>query len=79
MNVWEGAPEDGRGRLTTASGVLSDTSHSITALHLDVTAAIHGADEAAFATAAANARAGCPVSRVLNAKITMDARLVASA
>lgn len=30
---------------------------------------------AAFATAANNAKAGCPVSRVLNAKITMDAKL----
>jgi organic hydroperoxide reductase OsmC/OhrA len=31
----------------------------------------------AFTKAAENAKAGCPVSRVLNAKISMDARLVA--
>ena len=134
--VWEGGLKDGKGKLTTASGVLSDTQYSfatrfengvgtnpeeliaaahagcfsmalsgqlgnagmtaksiqtsatvtlektdagftITAVHLDVAAAIPGADPQAFATAASNAKAGCPVSRVLNAKITMDARLEA--
>ena len=134
--VWEGGLKDGKGRLSTASGVLSNTQYSfatrfengvgtnpeeliaaahagcfsmalsgqlgnagmtarsiqttatltmektdagftITAVHLDVVAAIPGADAAAFATAARNAKAGCPVSRVLNAKITMDARLEA--
>jgi osmotically inducible protein OsmC len=132
--VWEGGLKDGKGRLSTASGVLSDTQYSfatrfedgvgtnpeeliaaahagcfsmalsgqlgsagmtaqriqtaatltlektdagltITAVHLDVSARIPGADAAAFATAANNAKAGCPVSRVLNAKITLDARL----
>jgi osmotically inducible protein OsmC len=34
-----------------------------------------GAKPDAFAKAAENAKAGCPVSRVLNAKITMNARL----
>ncbi len=48
---------------------------AITAVHLDVTAKIPGADAAAFENAAAAAKAGCPVSKVLNAKITMDARL----
>jgi osmotically inducible protein OsmC len=48
---------------------------AITAVHLDVTAKIPGADAAAFEKAAAAAKAGCPVSKVLNAKITMDARL----
>jgi len=134
--VWEGGLKDGKGKLSTASGVLSNTQYSfatrfengvgtnpeeliaaahagcfsmalsgqlgnagmtarsiqttatltmektdagftITAVHLDVVAAIPGADAAAFATAAGNAKAGCPVSRVLNAKITMDARLEA--
>jgi osmotically inducible protein OsmC len=134
--VWEGGLEDGKGRLSTASGVLSNTQYSfatrfgsgvgtnpeeliaaahagcfsmalsgqlgnagmtarsiqttatlttektdagftITAVHLDVAAAIPGADAAAFAKAAESAKAGCPVSRVLNARITMDARLEA--
>lgn len=47
----------------------------ITASHLDVVAAIPGLDDAGFQELAAKAKAGCPVSKVLNAKITMDARL----
>ena len=48
---------------------------TITAVHLDVTAKVPGASAEAFSTAAQNAKAGCPVSKVLNAKITMDAKL----
>lgn len=48
---------------------------TITAVHLDVTAKVPGATAEAFNTATANAKAGCPVSKVLNATITMDARL----
>jgi lipoyl-dependent peroxiredoxin len=132
---WEGGLKDGKGTVSTASGVLSNTQYSfatrfengagtnpeeliaaahagcfsmalsgqlenagmkaqsidtkaavtmektdagftITAVHLDVTVKIPGADKAKFDTAAQNAKAGCPVSRVLNAKITMDAKLV---
>lgn len=50
---------------------------AITAVHLDVAVRIPGADQAAFDKAAQGAKAGCPVSKVLNAKITMDARLEA--
>lgn len=134
--VWKGGLKDGKGRISTASGVLSDTQYSfstrfeegtgtnpeeliaaahagcfsmalsgqlgnagmtaenistsatvtmdktdagwtITAVHLDVTARIPGADQQAFETAANNAKAGCPVSRLLKAEITMDARLEA--
>lgn len=131
---WQGGLKDGRGTISTQSGVLKDTQYSfstrfeqgvgtnpeeliaaahagcfsmalsaqleganmransirttatvtlekegqgfaITAVHLDVAASIPGADAAAFQKAAEQAKAGCPVSRVLNAKITMDARL----
>ena len=48
---------------------------AITKIHLDVTAKVPKADDAAFQKAAANAKAGCPVSKVLNAKITMSAKL----
>lgn len=48
---------------------------AITAVHLDVRAAVPGADEAAFRKAADEAKKGCPVSKVLNADITMDAAL----
>ncbi|MFN3417045.1 MAG: OsmC family protein [Caldimonas sp.] len=50
---------------------------AITAVHLDLVAAIPGADRAAFEAAAQRAKEGCPVSKVLNATITLDARLEA--
>lgn len=55
----------------------TDAGFTITAIHLDTTAKVPGASKDAFETAANNAKAGCPVSRVLNAKITLDARLEA--
>ncbi len=132
--VWKGGLKDGKGSISTDSGVLSDTQYSfstrfedgigtnpeeligaahagcfsmalsgqlgnagmtaesinttatvtlektdagftVTEVHLDVTARIPGASEEAFNTAANNAKAGCPISRLLNAKITMEARL----
>ncbi len=48
---------------------------AITAVHLDVVAKVPGATADVFNTQAQNAKAGCPVSKVLNAKITMDAKL----
>jgi len=48
---------------------------TITAIHLEVKARIPGADRPAFDKAAENAKSGCPVSRVLNARITMNAKL----
>ncbi len=134
--VWKGGIKDGKGTISTDSGVLSETQYSfstrfeegkgtnpeeliaaahagcfsmalsgqlgeagltaeginttaavtlektadgfaITAVHLDVTAKIPGADQQAFETAANNAKAGCPISKLLNAKITMDAKLEA--
>jgi len=54
----------------------TDAGFSITAIHLDVKVKIPGADKAKFETAAQDAKKGCPVSRVLNANITMDAQLV---
>jgi len=132
--VWKGGLKDGRGTLSSASGVLKDTKYSfstrfenepgtnpeeliaaahagcfsmalsaqlgaagitpeeiateadvrlekqeagfaITAVHLTVRARIPGADEAKFREAAEAAKSGCPVSKVLNARITMDAKL----
>jgi osmotically inducible protein OsmC len=131
---WQGGLKDGRGTVSTASGVLADTQYSfstrfeegagtnpeeliaaahagcfsmalskqledaglkadeinttatvalektdagftITSVHLDVTARVPGGDQSKFETAANNAKAGCPVSRLLKAEITMDARL----
>src|SRR5438046_15219 len=62
---------------TTATVTMDklDAGWTVTEVHLDVNAKIPGADKAKFDTAAANAKAGCPISRLLNAKITMDAKL----
>jgi osmotically inducible protein OsmC len=132
--VWTGGLKDGKGAISTDSGVLSDTPYSfgtrfesgkgtnpeeliaaahagcfsmalslelgkagltaerihttasvtldkaeagfaITAVHLDLTARIPGADQQQFETAANTAKAGCPVSKALNATITLAARL----
>jgi osmotically inducible protein OsmC len=50
---------------------------AITAVHLTLTAKIPGADQARFQELAAKAKAGCPVSKLLNTKITLDATLAA--
>jgi len=132
--IWRGGLKDGKGSISTPSGVLSSTQYSfatrfesgigtnpeeliaaahagcfsmalsaqlgnagltaesiattatitmakleagwtITASHLNVTAKIPGGSPAAFEKAANDAKSGCPVSRLLNAKITMDAKL----
>lgn len=64
---------------TTATVTMEklDAGWTVSKVHLDVTAKIAGADEQAFQTAANNAKAGCPISRLLNAEITMDAKLEA--
>src|SRR5438876_5836428 len=127
--VWQGGLKDGKGTISTDSGVLANTQYSfstrfedgagtnpeeliaaahagcfsmalsgqlgaagmtaesiktiatlnfekleagwtVTGIHLDVKAKIPGADPKAFETAANNAKAGCPISRLLNTKIT---------
>jgi osmotically inducible protein OsmC len=52
-----------------------DAGFTVTESALDLVAKIPGADKAKFETAAANAKAGCPISRLLNTKITLNARL----
>lgn len=52
-----------------------DAGWAITAVHLDVHARIPNADDAAFQKAAEAAKAGCPVSKVLKAQVTMSATL----
>jgi osmotically inducible protein OsmC len=132
--VWRGGLKDGKGTVSTDSGVLKDTPYdfrkrfesekgtnpeeliaaahaacfsmalslflaqegmtaesidtratvtleevgggfSVTASHLDTTVKIPGADRAKFEKAAEGAKSGCPISKLLNAKITMEARL----
>lgn len=48
---------------------------TVKASHLDVVVEIPGADKQKFEEAAAAAKAGCPISKLLNAEITMTATL----
>jgi lipoyl-dependent peroxiredoxin len=48
---------------------------SVTSSALETTVRIPNADRAAFAKAAEAAKSGCPISKLLNAKITLDAKL----
>ena len=54
---------------------LSGDAPTVTSSHLELVAKIPGADEAKFMEAANGAKAGCPISRLLNCDITLDARL----
>jgi lipoyl-dependent peroxiredoxin len=132
--VWNGTLKEGKGTISTASGVLSSTPYSfatrfengqgtnpeeliaaahagcftmalsaqlstmnftpeslrtqatvtlekieagctISRVHLDVAARVPGISASAFESAAASAKANCPVSRLLKAEITMAASL----
>jgi osmotically inducible protein OsmC len=53
----------------------TDAGFTVTAIHLDVNARIPKADRAAFSKAAEEAKKNCPISRLLNTKITMTANL----
>jgi osmotically inducible protein OsmC len=52
-----------------------DSGWTVTDSHLEVKAKIPGADQAAFDKAANDAKAGCPISKLLKANITMNASL----
>ena len=132
--VWNGGLKDGRGTISTQSGVLSETQYSfstrfeegkgtnpeeliaaahagcfsmalsaqlnnagktaeriqteavvtldktdagftVTAVHLTVRAKVPGATPRDFEKAANDAKTGCPISRLLKAEITMEAKL----
>ncbi len=63
---------------TTATVTLEQVNgaFTVTASHLDTAVKIPGADATKFQEAAEGAKAGCPISRLLNAKITLDAKLI---
>jgi len=52
-----------------------DGKPTVTKSHLTVKAHVPGADHAKFMEIANAAKSGCPISRLLNAEITMDATL----
>ena len=53
----------------------TEAGFTVTSVHLDVIAKVPNASQDDFVTAANNAKSGCPISRLLNATITMDAKL----
>ncbi|MDT8894324.1 OsmC family protein [Halomonas sp. I1] len=132
--VWQGGLKDGKGTVSTQSGVLDEVSYSfakrfegeggsnpeeligaahascysmalsmilgeagytperiatqatvsleedssgfgINKIHLETRASVPGADEVAFEDAANKAKEGCPVSKLFNAEISLDAKL----
>jgi len=63
---------------TTAAVTLENhpqTSWTVTRIHLTNTAKVPGISADKFAAIAAGAKAGCPISRLLKAEITLDATL----
>jgi lipoyl-dependent peroxiredoxin len=56
----------------------TDAGFTVTEIVLDLVADIPGADADKFKVAADNAKAGCPISRLLNTKITLNAKLGAA-
>jgi lipoyl-dependent peroxiredoxin len=50
--------------------------YAITAVHLSLKGKVPGASAAKFQELAEKAKAGCPVSKLLNAKITLDVNLI---
>lgn len=66
-------------RIDTTAEVTLDKKpdgFAITAVHLKLQAKVPGTSEEQFRQIAEKAKAGCPVSKVLNAQITLDAKLV---
>jgi osmotically inducible protein OsmC len=63
---------------TTASLTFEkvEAGWTVTAIHLTTKAKVPGASKEAFDAAANGAKTGCPISRLLNTKITLDAQLV---
>ncbi len=66
--------------LTTSAALTLEnnpqTSWTITAIQLNTTAKVPGISPEQFATIASGAKANCPVSRLLKAEITLDAKLI---
>ena len=54
---------------------MKDGKPTVTKIHLDCVAKVPNASAEAFNKAAQDAKAGCPISRLLNAEITLNARL----
>lgn len=63
-------------RLETSARVGFDAPAGLTGVHLSVRGTVPGIDAAAFAAAAEDAKANCPVSRALAIPVTLEATLL---
>ena len=61
--------------IDTKCTITLDPAVGITESHLEVKATVPGIDAAKFAECAADAKANCPISKLLNTNITMEASL----
>jgi len=73
--VWRGGLKDGKGTVSVSLEAVGG-GFAVTSSHLETTVRIPGADKAKFEKAVETAKSGCPISKLLNARITMEARLV---
>jgi len=55
----------------------TEAGWTVTRSHLDLTATVPGLDPVKFADIANSAKANCPISRLLNATVTLEAKLEA--
>jgi lipoyl-dependent peroxiredoxin len=70
-----GITPDGISVTATVTLDKTDAGWTVTASHLDVTAKIPGADKTQVLGIANVAKLGCPISRLLRANVTMDAKV----
>ncbi len=70
-----GIPPENIDSTCTVTMEKRENGWEVTESHLEVLARIPNGDQQKFETAANNAKAGCPISRLLNTKITMNARM----
>ena len=73
-----GTPPERIDTTATVTFEKTEPGFTITSVHLQTVGKVPGATEEAFQKAAENAKAGCPISRALNTKITMEAMLESS-
>lgn len=73
---WQGSLKERRGTISTVTLDKDGDGFTITAVHLNMKARIPNIDQATFDKIAYKAKTGCPISKLLNAEISLDATLV---
>jgi osmotically inducible protein OsmC len=73
-----GTPPERIDTTATVTFEKTEPGFTITSVHLQTVGKVPGLTQESFQKAAENAKTGCPISRVLNTKITMEALLESS-